>query len=195
MTWMGSNSPGQDKLLLADSDLRKAMTSEDDQDFQDYLSPQSYFNAEGHRTTGGKPLTSQAGHDATSIDPFSTMEYDEQSFEQPVSGEPPNSPTIRQLESIISSLITQDLLHGYLMHRNPRFVIPGARKMGALPTGFPPVWRTIYNRERQDRHVPGWVRAAEPSSGALPAGGPNPGIGGGGRVVNLSNARPVGSPG
>lgn len=215
VTWMESRSPGHDRLLLADSDLRKAAVPDqinhndgDDEDFQDYLSPASYFDASGHRTTGGKPTTTNDNDNTNngsittaSIDPFSTMTHDEQAFQQPAPapGEALNSPTIRQLESIISSLITQDLLHGYLMHRNPRFVIPGARKMGALPTGFPPVWKTIFSRERHDRHVPGWVRASgaqssRSSSSSEPSSFSQASVGGG-RVVNLSNVRPVGTPG
>jgi hypothetical protein len=95
------------------------------------------------------------------------------------------SPLMREIESILASLLTQGLMRGYLTHRNPRFAIPGARLRGALPTGFPNVWQTIYARESEDMGVPGWVKP--PPTMAAPVA-----LGGGGRVVNLSGARPVG---
>jgi nuclear mRNA export protein PCID2/THP1 len=95
---------------------------------------------------------------------------------------------MREIESILASLLTQGLMRGFLTHKNPRFAIPGARLRGALPTGFPDVWQTIYARESEDDNVPGWVQPPSPSP-AVRA----PGAAAGGRVVNLSGARPVGS--
>lgn len=96
------------------------------------------------------------------------------------------TPMMRELESILASLLTQGLMRGYLTHKNPRFAIPGARLRGALPTGFPNVWQTISARESEDDRVPGWVQPPPPvAGGSLAAAG-------GGRVVNLSGARPVG---
>ncbi|KAJ5538891.1 hypothetical protein N7513_006839 [Penicillium frequentans] len=91
-----------------------------------------------------------------------------------------------EIESILASLLTQGLMHGYLTHRNPRFAIPGAKLRGALPTGFPNVWETISTREKEDNSVPGWVKPPQMSTFGAPA------LGGAGRVVNLSGARPVG---
>ena len=97
--------------------------------------------------------------------------------------------TIAELESILSSLIAQGLLGGFITHDNPRFAIPGAKIRGALATGFPPIWQTI--EAKADPDVPGWVQEEK----TAPAGGLGPGgIGGmGGRVVNLSGARPAGA--
>lgn len=97
-----------------------------------------------------------------------------------------DSPTMRDVESVIASLINQDLMHGYLTHVNPRFAIPGAKIRGAVPTGFPNVWKRI--EDKADKEVPGWVTEETPAG----AGG---GFGGlGGRVIHLSGARPAGAP-
>lgn len=96
------------------------------------------------------------------------------------------TPMMREIESILASLLTQGLMRGYLTHGNPRFAIPGARVRGALPTGFPNVWQTIYARESEDDSVPGWVKPPSPAAQPLAAAG-------GGRVVNLSGARPAGA--
>lgn len=99
-------------------------------------------------------------------------------------------PTVEEVESIMASLIQQDLLVGFLTHNNPRFAIPGAKTKGALAVGFPSVWGVVRSRKRGDE-VPGWVKEdASPNVvGAAPFGS----FGGGGRVVNLSGARPVGA--
>lgn len=99
-------------------------------------------------------------------------------------------PTIEEVECIMASLIQQDLICGFLTHNNPRFAIPGAKAKGALAVGFPAVWEVIKGRERSTE-VPGWVR--EDERGKIVVGGGSFGsLGGGGRVVNLSGARPVG---
>ncbi|KAJ5779878.1 hypothetical protein N7457_007598 [Penicillium paradoxum] len=90
---------------------------------------------------------------------------------------------MQEIESIFASLITQGLMGGYLLHREPRFAIPGAKIKGILPTGFPNVWQTISARESSDSSVPGWVQPRAPTG---------LGAAGGGRVVNLAGARPVG---
>ena len=98
-------------------------------------------------------------------------------------------PTMEEVESIMASLIQQDLIVGFLTHNNPRFAIPGAKIRGALAVGFPSTWEVIKAR-KQGTQVPGWVKEYDPSNTS--AGGSFGGFGGGGRVVNLSGARPVG---
>jgi hypothetical protein len=49
----------------------------------------------------------------------------------------------------------------------------------------------ISSRNRGDE-VPGWVKEDD-SPNDFGAGGPHGGFGGGGRVINLSGARPVGA--
>ena len=99
---------------------------------------------------------------------------------------PPLLPTMEIIESIMASLIEQDLLHGFISHSSHRFAITGAKTVGALQVGFPRVWDVISGRA--DGEVPGWVREKK---------GPNLGLGGGkfgpGMVVNLSGARPAGA--
>jgi nuclear mRNA export protein PCID2/THP1 len=100
------------------------------------------------------------------------------------------SPPIEEVESVMASLIQQDLICGFLTHNNPRFAIPGAKTKGALAVGFPRVWEVIQARKRGDQ-VPGWVR--EDDLPNVLGGGPFGGFGGGGRVVNMSGARPAGA--
>ncbi len=96
-------------------------------------------------------------------------------------------PTIDEVESIMASLIQQDLMVGFLTHNNPRYAIPGAKTRGALAVGFPSIWPVIKARKQGDQ-VPGWVKEDDTSN--VFSGGAFGG--GGGRVVNLSGARPVG---
>ncbi|KAL4926399.1 uncharacterized protein BDV17DRAFT_283340 [Aspergillus undulatus] len=153
--------------------------------YADYLCPDGFFDATGQwQSNPTKSLvdgTPDPDYTAYELNPYADLTYPAQDNE----GE--QSPLMCEIESILSSLLTQGLMRGYLTHRNPRFAIPGARLRGALPTGFPNVWQTIYARESEDMGVPGWVKPPATMPGAVALGG-----GGGGRVVNLSGARPVG---
>lgn len=101
------------------------------------------------------------------------------------------TPDMREIESIMASLVSQDLVHGFLSHNLKRFAILGSKQKGSpLIAGFPRPWTTMKGRAEEGAggdgvYVPGWV-SKERSSGAL-------GLGLGG-VVNLSGiARPVGT--
>ena len=152
--------------------------------YGDYLAPDGSFDVQGlwrenhsHALVDGEPDTDYSPFE---LDPYTQRVAsigDEESEDQ-------HTPAMREIESILSSLLTQSFMRGYLTHKNPRFAIPGARQRGALPTGFPNVWQTIYGRESEETGVPGWVQMPSPTSGVARAGG--------GRVVNLSGARPVG---
>lgn len=152
--------------------------------YGDYLAPDGFFDEGGHshgnipgHLVDGNP---KAEYEGLELDPYVPFaEDDEADPDQP-------SLLMREIESILASLLTQGLMRGYLTHRKPRFAIPGARLRGALPTGFPNVWQTISAREQEDPSVPGWVKPPPPASFGAPAAS------GGGRVVNLSGARPVG---
>lgn len=171
---------------LADPDTVTAPDADHEilEKYGDYLAPDGYFDEDGHwqdNTPGnlidGEP---EADYEGCEFDPYADSGYDDEE------GQP--SLLMREIESIIASLLAQGLIRGYLTHRNPRLAIPGARLRGALPTGFPNVWQTISTREKEDFHVPGWVQPKEPTAlGAAAA------LGGGGRVVNLAGARPVGA--
>ncbi len=98
----------------------------------------------------------------------------------------PDLPTMEVIESIVASLIEQDLLHGFISHKSQKFAITGSKTTGALQAGFPNIWETISGKA--DNEVPGWVMQEEKSKGG--------GLGGNfgsGRVVNLTGARPVGA--
>jgi len=160
--------------------------------YDDYLAPDGYFDAEGEwRENPSGALIDDRGPDTdTDYSQYELNPYAgrAESHGHDHGGDKP-SPLMRELESILASLLTQGLMRGYLTHKNPRFAIPGARLRGAIPTGFPNVWQTIYARESEDASVPGWVQPPPP-------GGAGAGVfegAGGGRVVNLTGARPVGS--
>ncbi|KAI9373458.1 hypothetical protein BJX61DRAFT_541712 [Aspergillus egyptiacus] len=148
--------------------------------YSDYLTPDGFFNETGEWEAN--PTKSLV--DGTPDSDYS--QYELNPYAGGIDQDPENaSPLMDEIESILASLLTQGLMRGYLTHKNPRFAIPGARLRGAVPTGFPNVWQTIYGRESEDTAVPGWVQP--PSTLAAPAA-----LAGGGRVVNLSGARPVG---
>ena len=109
---------------------------------------------------------------------------------------PPNeeaNPSMAEVESIFSSLILQGFLRGFLTHgEKPRFAVPGSGPYGGpLVHGFPNIWQVIQGRE--DDTVPGWVRKDQTTKAGTSAMQAGFGAGGGGRVVNLSGARPVGA--
>ncbi|KAF2147149.1 uncharacterized protein K452DRAFT_217460 [Aplosporella prunicola CBS 121167] len=93
----------------------------------------------------------------------------------------PLLPDSYEIESIVSSLVHQGLLGGFISHKQLRFAIQGAKKKGAMAAGFPNPWAIITARCSDE--VPGWKR--DISGAAVKAGGA--------RVVNLSGARPAGS--
>ncbi|PYI20044.1 hypothetical protein BO99DRAFT_421856 [Aspergillus violaceofuscus CBS 115571] len=148
--------------------------------YADYLAPDGYFDAQGQwqANPAGNLVDGQpsADYQQFELDPYASRPDLE-----PEEGKP--TLMMWEIESILASLLTQGLMRGYLTHKNPRLAIPGARLRGAVPTGFPNVWQTIYARESEDDNVPGWVQP--PAAAAIPTAG-------GGRVVNLSGARPVG---
>jgi len=106
-------------------------------------------------------------------------------------GEKPESllPDMLEIESMLSSLVDQGFLNGFISHRQLRFAIVGAKKKGALAAGFPNIWEVI--RARSDDEVPGWKKEVTSSrvndlSQRQQRYGP-------GMVVNLTGARPAGS--
>lgn len=173
-------------------------------DDDDYMSPDMYFDPHGELRDRNEPSLRPDGTDLPgSTGPLDLLHEPPTSLgslkywrKQKAPRADQASPLLKELESILASLLTQGLMGGYLTHNNPRFAIPGARVKGALPTGFPNVWQTIYARESEDDQVPGWVQPhPEPessASGPAAAAGARKGAAMGGRVVNLSGAKPVG---
>ncbi|KAF2807743.1 uncharacterized protein BDZ99DRAFT_522363 [Mytilinidion resinicola] len=93
-------------------------------------------------------------------------------------------PSMLNIESKCSSLISQGFMNGFISHKLKRFAIKGAKEKGsALAAGWPKFWDVINAEAPPD--CPGWKQDVA-SSSAGGAFGP-------GMVVNLSNARPVGS--
>jgi nuclear mRNA export protein PCID2/THP1 len=101
------------------------------------------------------------------------------------------SPSLAEVEAVFMALIQQGLLRGFVLHNNPRFAVPGANARGGWRVfGFPNVHKAILagqgvveGRGLGGVEVPGWVKEE-----SLARTG-----GFGGRVVNLSGARPVGT--
>ncbi|OAX79884.1 hypothetical protein ACJ72_05794 [Emergomyces africanus] len=192
--------------FAADRDFTKIDAANDtaadtSYDYDDYFEPDGYFDRDGEwvlvsgrndlpddavcENLDVENLTSEALADVSSPENMMENENDPESA----------SRLVRDLESVLASLLVQDLMRGYLTHKNPRFAIPGARVKGPLPTGFPNVWRTIYAKESKDEQVPGWVKPApKPGFGQNTRRlAPSLASGMGGRVINLSGARPVGA--
>ncbi|KAL9632198.1 MAG: hypothetical protein Q9164_005471 [Protoblastenia rupestris] len=117
-------------------------------------------------------------------DSASTNGYTDPDLEDVVDPAPPVLPTMEVIESIVASLIEQDLLHGFISHSSHRFAITGAKNAPPLQVGFPKVWDII--QAKADAEVPGWVRGDK--RGPATGGKAGPGM-----VVNLSGARPVGA--
>ncbi|KKK20204.1 hypothetical protein ARAM_001743 [Aspergillus rambellii] len=181
-----SVAPDPDFTLPTDMSANNAPDPAILSKYEDYLCPESYFDASGQlQQNPTKSLVD--GNPGTDYNEYELDPYAHRINEN--SDQKDGKPTqlMREIESILASLLTQGLMRGYLTHRNPRLAIPGARLRGALPTGFPNVWQTIIAREAEDTSVPGWVQP--PPTIAAPA---LAAAGGGGRVVNLSGARPVG---
>lgn len=173
---------GDDSRVLVMPDSRDfAVTGDDENDEEagcrDFLAPDEYFDEHGQLTSN--PSHNRVdGHNDTDYADYELNPYAHGSHHPDAE----SSECLQEIESILASLLTQGLMRGYQTLKNPRFAIPGARHRGALATGFPNVWQTISARERENSHVPGWVR---PKSGMEPGGGSS-------RVVNLKGARPVG---
>jgi len=114
------------------------------------------------------------------IDPdFDGLESDEEFFDEEGVDEykPFLLPDMMEVESIMSSLVSQGLVNGYVSSKKV-LAIQGAQKKEAVEAGWPNVWQTMKARcESQGRDVPGWKVA---------------GSGFGGQVVNLSGAKPIG---
>ncbi|KMU81298.1 COP9 signalosome complex subunit 12 [Coccidioides immitis RMSCC 3703] len=190
------DSGGELISFPADSDFNDGASNGDnlatDSNCDDYINPAGYFDSSGEWVDVNNPrdLPEPDLHDSHLIDDGSgeTFAYIV-STEQDIETTDPEgpSPLMHDLECILASLLNQDLMRGYLTHKNPRYAIPGSRVKGALPTGFPNVWQTIYARENEDDQVPGWVKPPNPFSGR--ASGASAGMGG--RVVNLSGAKPI----
>jgi hypothetical protein len=83
-----------------------------------------------------------------------------------------------QIESVVASMVQQELLHGYISHKYLKFVITGAKGKKAVEIGFPNVWAVV--QSRSDNEVPGWVMTEKITRAQ-------------GMVVKLSGARPAGA--
>ncbi|KAK4613857.1 PCI domain-containing protein [Fulvia fulva] len=99
-------------------------------------------------------------------------------------------PDVRQIESILASLVDQGLLRGFIAHRQHKFSIMGVRNAGgdALAAGFPQPWRVLEQKVSQEEgynEIPGWQTGAP---GSMATGGAMAG-----KVINLAGLRQVGA--
>ncbi|KXT13906.1 hypothetical protein AC579_2639 [Pseudocercospora musae] len=93
---------------------------------------------------------------------------------------------IINIESILSSLIDQGLVKGFIVHSSLKFVLSGTKQSTedqvVLAAAFPQPWSVIASKtNKTNGEVPGWRKR------------PQAGPGGGGRVVNMSNLATVGA--
>ena len=58
------------------------------------------------------------------------------------------------VESMMASLIEQDVLNGYLSHKQTKFAVKGAKQTDPLEAGFPNIWGLM--KEKEEDEVPGW---------------------------------------
>ena len=113
------------------------------------------------------------------------------------------SPTPPEINTIMLSLISQGLLRGFVSHTHPdllqsRFAIPGIRARASdsafsetawRDVGFPRVWDVVRAREMavDGGDVPGWVTGEKVGRREEERA-----RGGGGRVIRITGAKPVG---
>lgn len=145
-----------------------------------YLETEALLPSKKKGLSNGNPTVMING-----CDPELPNGYTDPDLQGVVDPEPPVLPSMDIIESIVASLIGQDLLHGFITHSNPRFAITGARNAPPLQIGFPKVWDVI--KAKSDDEVPGWVVERNDAATGL-GGGFRPGM-----VVNLSGARPAGA--
>ncbi|KAK0822324.1 hypothetical protein LTR03_018225, partial [Friedmanniomyces endolithicus] len=91
--------------------------------YRDYLAPGGFYNKQGHLT----PIAPGALAQSNPHTNYEEYELDPYEFIPEDSAEPDKSPLMREIESILASLLTQGLMGGYLLHREPRFAVPGAK--------------------------------------------------------------------
>ncbi|KAF2839483.1 hypothetical protein M501DRAFT_972917 [Patellaria atrata CBS 101060] len=88
-------------------------------------------------------------------------------------------PTFAESEALIASMIDQNLINGFISHRQGRLAIQGAKRKAAVAAGWPKVWEVIVAKFAGEE-VPGWKKDGAGGTGM-----------GGGMVVNLSGVRGV----
>ncbi|KAF4126714.1 PAM protein [Geosmithia morbida] len=67
------------------------------------------------------------------------------------------------VEMVVTELVQQGLMHGFVAHNQRRFAIIGAKAKGPVIAGWPPVWQAVQERRYDDdfdpSDIPGWVGA------------------------------------
>lgn len=165
-----------------------------DAEVDDYLFTSVYFDENGVRIENpGQQLIQGPEYEqyTDSLDDLYPAIYGRSSS---TNRENSSTKMLQEIESIAASLIKQNLLGGYLTHNPARFVIPGAKHVGAMAKGFPNIWQTVSSEQHSyGEKVPAWIIApqAAPIRSTFPAAGGAPG--GGGRVINLKGAKAAGS--
>ena len=107
-------------------------------------------------------------------------------------------PDTTAIESMLSSLIDQGLLGGFISHEKKKFAITGTKSKGSiLAAGFPQPWGVLKAKAEKDKEprsqeieVPGWKK-----QDARPGGGVGGSQAGPGMVLNSSGLRPIGAAG
>ena len=112
----------------------------------------------GNRHTNWVFMSQDPPQSARYIDPdFDGLESDEEFYDEEGVDEykPFLLPDMMEVESIMSSLVSQGLVNGYVSSKKV-LAIQGAQKKEAVEAGWPNVWQTMKARcESQGRDVPG----------------------------------------
>ncbi|KIW05546.1 uncharacterized protein PV09_03424 [Verruconis gallopava] len=89
-------------------------------------------------------------------DDFEGLEEDDEFFDEEVN--PFLLPDLQVIESVVSSLVSQGLINGYVSTQK-KLAIQGATRKPTLEAGWPNVWQTIKTRcEKGGEDIPGWKR-------------------------------------
>ena len=131
-------------------------------------------------------MAQPASHNETNGESKNSDSYIDPDLAGLVEPSGPDLPTMEVIESIIASLIEQNLLHGFISHKSQKFAITGAKTAGALQVGFPNVWEIISGKGNVE--VPGWVTQESRAKSRGSGGNFGPGM-----VVNLTGVRPIGA--
>lgn len=75
-----------------------------------------------------------------------------------------NAPvTLDGVEVMVTELVQQGLMHGFVSHGQGRFAIIGAKSKGPVLAGWPVVWQAVqdrrYDEDFNPSEIPGWVGA------------------------------------
>ncbi|KAF2402511.1 hypothetical protein EJ06DRAFT_342890 [Trichodelitschia bisporula] len=80
----------------------------------------------------------------------------------------PSGPDLAEIECIVSALVNQGLIRGFMSHATGRLAVQGARGgRRAVEAGWPSVYEVVMTKAGRNRII-GWVREGEDDTSRLP---------------------------